>query len=194
MSRLESSRQYENRLAGILEKHPIFEEIFSAAGKVWENYYLGAGFVTQTVWNELAENEFAYGIGDADIIYYEQNDLSPESEKEIENQLRRELSAIPFKLDIKNQARVHLWYEEKFGFPTKPYSSLEEAIDTWPTTASAIGVKKNKSNYEIYAPYGLEDLFTMTVRPNKLLVSKEVYEAKAYKWKSKWPGLKIIDW
>ena len=36
-----------------------------------------------------------------------------------------------FKLDVKNQAGVHIWYENKYGFPIKPYNSLVEEIDSW---------------------------------------------------------------
>ena len=31
---------------------------------------------------------------------------------------------------IRNQARVHLWYEEKFGVGCPPHQSTEAAIDT----------------------------------------------------------------
>ncbi|WJV29726.1 nucleotidyltransferase family protein [Rossellomorea sp. AcN35-11] len=100
-----------------------------------------------------------------------------------------------FKLDVKNQARVHLWYEKKFGFSIKPYESLEEAIDSWPTTATALGVRLERGgSHKIYAPYDLEDLYSMIVRPNKRMITREIYEAKANKWKNKWPMLKVIPW
>ena len=96
---------------------------------------------------------------------------------------------------MKNQARVHLWYENKFGFPIKPYNSLESAIDSWPTTANALGIRlEQNESYKIYAPYDLDDLFTMVVRPNKLMITREIFENKAKKWKSKWPNLKIVPW
>ena len=44
------------------------------------------------------------------------------------------------------------------------------------------------------APFGLDDLFNMTVRPNKRLVSRNVYEAKAYRWASIWSLLTVFGW
>jgi hypothetical protein len=34
----------------------------------------------------------------------------------------------------------------------------------------------------------------MIVRPNKTLVSRDVYEKKAQRWKSEWPMLEVIPW
>jgi hypothetical protein len=39
--------------------------------------------------------------------------------------------------DVKNEARVHLWYERRFGRHLEPYRSTGDAIATWPTTASS---------------------------------------------------------
>ena len=46
----------------------------------------------------------------------------------------------------------------------------------------------------IVAPFGLDDLFALVVRPNKALVTQAVYEAKAARWRQHWPGLTIIPW
>lgn len=129
------------------------------------------------------------------IVYYDEYDLSSDSEKELKQKLKSKLLDYQFGFDVKNQARVHLWYESKFGFPIKPYSSLEAAIDSWPTTAIAVGIRVEKDGlFKIYAPYHLDDLFSMVVRPNKLLVTKEIFVNKANKWKKRWPKLQIIPW
>ncbi|UJL47098.1 nucleotidyltransferase family protein [Virgibacillus sp. NKC19-16] len=144
-----------------------------------KNYYIGAGFLVQTVWNYLSGNSLDYGIGDIDIVYFDAEDLSFEKEKEMEVKLTSLLNNLPFKVDVKNEARVHLWYEEKFGFKIEPYQSLEEAINTWPTTATSMGVRNGENDqFEVYAPYGLNDLFGMIVRPNKLQITREIYEKK----------------
>lgn len=36
-------------------------------------------------------------------------------------------------------------------------------------------------HFKIYAPYHLDDLFSMVVRPNKLIVTREIFENKATK-------------
>ncbi|MCA1063741.1 nucleotidyltransferase family protein [Rossellomorea aquimaris] len=159
------------------------------------DYYVGAGCITNTIWNDISDYPLEYGISDVDIVYYDPRDMTPEGEKKLKDQLCSLLGDFPFKLDVKNQARVHLWYEKKFGFSIKPYESLEEAIDSWPTTATALGVRLERGgSHKIYAPYDLEDLYSMIVRPNKRMITREIYEAKANKWKNKWPMLKVIPW
>jgi hypothetical protein len=41
----------------------------------------------------------------------------------------------------------------------------------------------------ICAPFGLDDLFAMVVRPNKTLVTREVYDEKVRRWRTAWPRL-----
>ncbi|MDQ0228682.1 nucleotidyltransferase family protein [Metabacillus niabensis] len=159
------------------------------------DYYVGAGCITNTIWNEKSGYALDYGISDIDIVYYDSGDITSERENELKFELISQLGDFQFKLDVKNQARVHLWYESKFGFPIKPYLSLEAAIDSWPTTATAIGVRMEKNDlFSIYAPYQLDDLFSLVVRPNKRMVTKEIFGNKASKWKDKWPKLEIIPW
>lgn len=189
-----SFESQKETLINILLKNESMHEVFETAEKHLKDYYVGAGFIFQTVWNYLSGFPLDYGIGDVDIVYFDREDLSIETEKELESQISETLKHLPFKIDVKNEARVHLWYEKKFGYPIAPYQSMEDAIDTWPTTASSIGVKKKEAGYEVYAPFGLEDLVEMVVRPNKTLITKEIYESKAVKWKNKWPKLTVIPW
>ncbi|WP_059173120.1 nucleotidyltransferase family protein [Bacillus sp. FJAT-27445] len=158
-------------------------------------YYVGAGCITNTIWNDISDYPLEYGISDIDIVYYDKKDMEADSEKKLKDKLESKLWDVQFDFDVKNQARVHLWYESKFGFPIKPYPSLEAAIDSWPTTATALGIRIDRDGlYKIYAPYELDDLFSMIVRPNKLLVTKEIFEKKANKWKDRWPRLQIVPW
>lgn len=159
------------------------------------DYYVGAGSITNTIWNDISGYSICYGISDIDIVYYDRRNIESEIEMELKAEIKSQLGDFQFELDVKNQARVHLWYESKFGFPIQPYVSLEAAIDSWPTTATALGVREERNGlFKIYAPYQLNDLFSMVVRPNKLMVTKEIYDNKATKWKEKWPKLSIIPW
>ena len=188
---------YEDLLVKTISKNePIHKVLNVLKGlNLPFEYYVGAGCITNTVWNEISGYPLEYGISDIDIVYYESDDLSPDSEKILKEQVLNRLGHFQFKLDVKNQARVHLWYENKFGFSIKPYCSLEEAIDSWPTTATALGLRlEQDGSYELYAPYGLDDLFSMVVRPNKLMITKEIFEDKAKKWNTKWPHLVTMPW
>lgn len=82
-----------------------------------------------------------------------------------------------------------------FGYDIKPYSQIEEAINTWPTTATAIAIRLNQdNNWVMYAPFGLNDVFGKIVRANKTQITQKIYEKKVQKWLSIWPDLKVIPW
>ncbi|MCP3029335.1 nucleotidyltransferase family protein [Halobacillus sp. A5] len=183
-----------DELIQIIKQTEFLQEVFKETEKEFCHYYIGAGCITQSVWNYLSSYPQGYGIGDIDIVYHDKTDLSGREESLIEGHLRQQLNYLPFSIDVTNEARVHLWYEDKFHKPVNPYQTVEEAINTWPSTASSIGIKKQNGRYLVYAPYGVDDLFHMIVRPNKKIVTKEVYEQKALKWKKRWPKLRIFSW
>lgn len=160
-----------------------------------ENYYLGAGCITQTIWNYLSNKPLNYGIKDIDFVYFDEENIDYDSENNIIIQVKELYKDLNIEVDVKNQARVHLWYHNHFGKTIYPHKSLEQAINTWPTTATAIGVRLSSNNeLLVYAPFGLNDLFGKIVRANKGLITKEVYENKIKRWVSKWPDLTIIPW
>jgi hypothetical protein len=158
------------------------------------NCYVGGGCIFQTVWNYQLGYDISYGITDIDLIYFDDTNLSEDAEKEIIKKVNAFFPDIKYILDVKNEARVHLWYKGKFGFEINPYINSESAINTWPTLASSVGVYYDGENLKIYAPYGLNDIFGRIVRPNKLLISKDVFESKVTKWKNKWNDIIVLDW
>jgi hypothetical protein len=158
------------------------------------NWYLGAGCINQTVWNYLTGKELSSGIKDFDLIYYDDHDISWEKEDEYIQKGKHLFKDIPFEVEIRNQARVHLWYEQKYGKKIEKYISSEEAIASWLTTITCIGIRKDASGTVVFAPFGLNDLFGMVIRANKVNVSKEYFETKAARWKQNWPELVIIPW
>ncbi|WP_225999255.1 nucleotidyltransferase family protein [Paenibacillus sp. BJ-4] len=182
-------------LKDILNLSENIDKVLKVSHSELDNYYIGAGCLVQTVWNYLSGNPLEYGIGDIDIVYYDAKDLCREKEEYIERKIVSLLGDIPFKVDVKNEARVHLWYEKKFGYSIEPYQSLEDAINSWPTTATSLGVRKaNNGEFKVYAPYGLNDLFNMIVRANKVQITREIYEKKVAKWTKFWPKLQVIPW
>ena len=160
-----------------------------------ENYYIGAGCIAQTVWNYMSGNPLEYGINDIDFAFFNDERIDYEYENSVVLKMKELFGDLKIDIDVKNQARVHLWYEKHFGYSIEPYTSLESALNTWPTTATAIGVRKERSGeFTVYAPYGLNDLFGMVVRANKVQVTKEIYESKVRRWLNAWPDLKVIPW
>ena len=97
----------------LLEKIIMSSEILSVVLKKTSNiklpnYYIGAGCIAQTIWNYQMDFVSANGISDIDFVYYNDSDLSFEAEDSIIKQIVNEINPCPIKLDIKNQARVHI--------------------------------------------------------------------------------------
>jgi hypothetical protein len=156
--------------------------------------WIVAGCIAQTVWNSACGHAAAFGIKDIDLVYFDPADLSAEAEADHEIRLRRYFRDLPPKLDVKNEARVHLWYERAFGYPIPAYRSTADAIASFPTTATAIGVRWADGKFECCAPFGLDDLFALRVRPNKRQITPEIYTAKVKRWRCVWPQLTFLAW
>src|SRR6201981_3926412 len=81
-----------------------------------------SGSVYKPVLNHLTGRPFDYGIKDYDLGYFDDSDLSYEAEDAV---IRRVKVAFDEPLrsmvEVRNQARVHLWFEAKFG---EPYTTL----------------------------------------------------------------------
>src|ERR1700756_1709160 len=75
-----------------------------------------SGAVYQPVLNHLTGRSPDYGIRDYDLAYYDASDLSYEAEDRV---IRRAAVAFDPELsplvEVRNQARVHLWFQQKFG-------------------------------------------------------------------------------
>ena len=186
-------------LESILNKSKKIKEIlrvleqYSKENQDFKNYYLAAGCINQTIFNYYHNYGLDYGIGDYDIVYYDE-DTSYEKEDIIIKDLKERLKYLDLKFDIKNEKRVHIWYNEKYKTNRKEYESVEDAISKWGTTITCLGVRMENNKLIVCAPYGLNDLFNLILRPVKIDFTKEDYEKKVTKWTSKWKLLKVIKY
>ncbi len=184
----------EEKLIEILNESPMMKKVFNILkNQDYDNYYIGAGAVVQTIWNHLTGKAYDYGIEDLDIIYFDEDTTYATEDNHIEK-LKELMKDIKIPVDVKNQARVHLWYNEKFNSNIKAYISTEDAVDSWPTTVTSLAINVNRNGYKIYAPFGLEDVFSLTLRANKKQITEDVYNMKVKKWTKKWKELKVIKW
>ena len=188
----------EDELLKILEKNKNIQLILDLAGSLGApNWYLAAGCISQTVWNVNHGFDPENGIKDYDLIYCDADDITSESQEYFIEKGKDLFKGISVSVEIVNEARVHLWYKKHFGYEVNKdrYFSSEEAINAWPTTATAVGVMKNeKGEYKIYAPFGLDDLLGMVVRANKVKITEEYYNSKVDRWTKIWPKLSVVPW
>lgn len=161
-------------------------EIVRAVGTLDLNdCWAAAGIVRNTVWDNLHHYARPTPLNDIDIAYFDTIDLSRETEDEIAAQLQRSFKDYNF--SVKNQARMHIRNKHA------PYISSGDAIKRWTETCTAVGVAW-KSSLKILAPYGLEDLFNLRIRPTShdpttlALVRRRVNDKH---WLTIWPQLTL---
>ena len=192
----DSSLTRPQELERIIRADPHLMQLLHAAREAdLPQWRVVAGCIYQTVWNSLTGRPPGTGINDYDLIYFDDTDLSQETEAEVENRIRNRLPSLPATVEACNQARVHFWFEDHFGIAYPPLSSTDEAITRYASATHAVGVRLTQSDQlEIFAPFGLDDIFEMVVRPNYALPNKVTHEKKAVRAQAIWSELKIIPW
>ena len=166
-----------------------------AASMNLPNWYLAAGALTQTVWNVVTDRDPEHGINDYDLIYFDDSDLSWEAEDEVIQAGKKLFADIPIEVEIRNQARVHLWYEKRFGKPCPQHRSSEASIMTWGTNSALIAVRlKDDGQWDIFAPWGFSDMFSLVVRPHKQIMTEGAWDKKVERWTKLWPELTVVPW
>lgn len=178
------------RLETIIRADPDLMRVLEGQrGVALPQWRLVSGCLYQTVWNVLTNRPRGTGIQDFDVIYFDAGDLSWEAEDAV---IKRVTATVP--LQIRNQARVHLWYEQHFGAPYPPLSNADEALMRYPVTVQAIGARlEDDGRLDIVAPFGLDDLFAMAMRPNRAFEHRATFEAKAARARLVWPEISVID-
>jgi hypothetical protein len=127
-----------------------------------------SGAVYQRVLNHLTGREPDYGIRDYDLGYFDASDISYDAEDVV---IRRVAAAFEEPLrstvEVRNQARVHVWFEAHFGEAYTPISCTAEALERFVAPMFAVGVRLEADDHlHIEAPFGLADLFALRLRPN----------------------------
>lgn len=184
------------RLRAALRRNDTLTDVLArAAAMDLPGWYLVAGCLYQTVWNVVTGQAPEAGILDYDLAYFDPSDLSWEAEDAVIQAGSKVFGHLPQPVQIRNQARVHLWYEQKYGVPCLPHESTEAAIDTFEATTACLGVHLAPGGqWRIYAPHGLADVFNLLVRPNPVLAPRRVYEIKTGRWQRQWPALTVLPW
>jgi uncharacterized protein len=193
--RLPIDEQLVQFRAALGRNQTLTEVLARAPGLGLPGWYLVAGCLYQTVWNVVTGRPPEAGILDYDLAYFDASDLSWEAEDAVIQAAHQAFSDLSPPVQIRNQARVHLWYEQRFGVPCPPHASTEAAIDTFEATMACIGVRLQPAGrWRIYAPHGLGDMFSLVVRPNPILAPRHVYQTKTTRWRQQWPSLTVLPW
>jgi hypothetical protein len=156
------------------------------------DWLIVSGAVYQRVLNHLTGRDPDYGIKDYDLVYFDASDTSYEAEDVV---IRRVAAAFepPLRdmVEVRNQARVHLWFEGKFGEPYTPLGSSAEALERFVSPLFAVGARLEADDrLTLIAPFGLDDLFAMRLRPNPRRQTGG-FGRTAANLKGRWPEVSV---
>jgi hypothetical protein len=132
-------------------------------------------------------------IKDYDIFYFEPEALSSANEEDVRRRcsvIYADLDAI---IDIRNQARVQFWYQNRFGVDWPPVQSSREAIGRFPVSCTCIGLQPQADGtLDLNAPRGLAELGRGELRANPDCPDPQAFAKKAASYIARWPWLKIV--
>lgn len=189
----------QDRLAGLAHILGSVPHVMRILGAVRDlelpDAWLVSGGIYQTVWNVLTGRPLFHGIKDFDIIYFDGSDLSYEAEDAEIKRVNATLPEIADLLEVRNQARVHLWYEQRFGRPYRPLDCAMDSLTTYAARTHAVAARLDaECQLVLHAPFGLANLFAMRLVPNYVQPNERTYLEKAERMKALWPELEVVAW
>ncbi len=179
----------------ILRTDPMVMRVLrDARALVLPDWRLASGAVYQTVWNALTRRPSGHGIKDIDLVYFD-GDTSYEAEDRIITRARPVFAGLPAPVELRNQARVHLWFREKHGISYPRLACTDAALLNYAARTHAVAVRlEADGRLSIAAPFGLADIFAMRLVPNPVLDNAATYMEKAVRMKAAWPEIEIVPW
>jgi uncharacterized protein len=191
----ESEAELEQRLRHVILSTNWFMALLEAVRDCNPpDWLVGAGAIRNAVWDLQSGYTEPTPLHDVDVVFFDALDLTPERDKLAEDMLERRLPGVPWQ--AKNQAAVHTWYRRAFGYDVPPLVSVEDAVATWPETATCVGVRLlPDDDLLVVAPYGLCDLFGMVVRRNPRRVTAEEFHRRLTEkaLQQKWPRVQVVE-
>lgn len=151
--------------------------------------FLNAGCLFQATWNRLSGHEADRGVKDYDVSYFDDTDLSWEAEDRVIRAVAAMFGGIA--VEIRNQARVHLWYRQRFGANYPQLSSTRDGIDRYLIACTCVGI--DVATAELYAPDGLDDLHKGILRINPRNSQPALFRKKAEDYRRRWPWLTVAQ-
>lgn len=185
----------ETRLAGIVRADPgLMHVLTTVRGLGLNDWRVFSGAVYQSVWNAVTGRPAGYGRKDYDLGYFDP-DVSWDAEDAV---IKRVAAAFeePFRTDVevRNQARVHIWFPDRFGEPYEALTGTDEALARFVAPAFAVGVRLEADDtISIAAPFGLEDVFSMTLRPNANRPLAKGWDKAVASARARWPEIQVIE-
>jgi uncharacterized protein len=185
----------EERLINMIKASPRVMQVLEIARAAnLPDWRLVAGSIYGTVWNALTNRDPNHGIKDYDICYYD-----PDTSWDGEDVIIKKVAALtPPELlpliEVRNQARVHLWFGDKFGGDYPALTCTDEALSRYLCYSDAVAVRLEADDrITIAAPFGLGDVFDMVMRSNPGRGATGNRRAKVAAVQARWPEVQFKE-
>lgn len=188
--------ELEAELAAIVRADPGLMHVLTTVRALdLPDWRLVSGAVYQAVWNARTGRPAGYGVKDYDLAYFDASDLSYEAEDVV---IKRVAAAfdepVRSQVEVRNQARVHLWFQNRFGEPYEALGSTDEALGRFVAPTFAVGLRlQADDSLSVAAPFGLDDVFAMTIRPNPNRPVAKGWAKAVDSARARWPELTMIE-
>jgi hypothetical protein len=183
-----------------------FDEIMRSDPLIWRalmqartlalpDWRIVSGALYNTVWNALTGRPSGHGIKDIDLFYFDPTDHSYEAEDRVIQRGVAHFDSDGPPIEIRNQARVHLWYEARFGHAIAPLRSSDHSIAQFSAITHCVGARlETDGRLDIHAPYGLDPIFAFRLIPNRRNRNSGTYTEKSERNRKAWPELTVEPW
>jgi uncharacterized protein len=183
------------RLVDIVRAAPTLMQVLETIRSLdLPDWLMMSGAIYQRVLNHLTGRKADHGVRDYDVGYFDASDISYEAEdiviRRVDDAFGKPLRGL---VEVRNQARVHLWFEDHFGEAYTALSCTAEALERFVSPMFAVGVRlEADGRMHIEAPFGLADLFALRLRPNPKRPSVGFAKISAGVLR-RWPELKVEE-
>ncbi|AWN24483.1 hypothetical protein DKM44_04965 [Deinococcus irradiatisoli] len=185
-----SSGRNEAEFLALIRRNPVNAAILARLQTLGlPQLYLVAGCLFQTVWNSQSGRVPQDGIRDYNLFYWDA-DTSYEAEDAAIRRADQLFADLGVRIEVRNQARVHLWFGQKYGLSRPALPSSRSGIDQFLVVCTCLGIDPAG---QVYAPYGFDDLSAGVLRRNPRTPTPQLYAAKAADYQARWPWLRLSD-
>jgi hypothetical protein len=191
-----SPQRQRDALETIIRAQPVLMAVLQGMAELaLPDPLLGSGAIYNSVWNALTGKPALTGIKDADVVYFDDTDLSYEAEDAVIRRAAAQFAGLPLPVEVRNQARVHLWFPLKFGTPYPKLTHSAEMMLYFASKTHAVAARlEPDGSMGIFAPFGLDDMFSFRITPNPALDNRLTHEAKGARAKAIWPEITVVPW
>lgn len=180
---------YEAATAKLLKQDEFRLRCLQAAWSLHlPDWYLGAGFLRNAIWDHLHQHSLATPLNDIDVVYFDAKDLSETTELSYAATLT---ALVPDVLwEVKNQARMHLRHQHP------PYQACSDGIRHWVEVPTCVGVRLDAvEQLQFYATFGLQENWSLDIKINPLNPRPALFQQRIQEkgWLQRWPKLRVVE-